>query len=680
MPPSSRRRPFPYDARLRTSPDPNAPSTGNIGVMLVPGQDGAILTGKKQQIVEYPIPNTYEYDSAPLYKERTFIFRPRAGMGERVQRSIGDQRYYFGLNIWCYGGLFGKGPLMHELVPTTTGSIAEFIDAPNAAVLNCQFALAGATILRRTDDTNAGQVADHTRAGQTATSAVHFMSTGTSPVDALYVAWSDGLLEQRSAAGTWVSCALPSGFLPNFLATVGPTMIASAAGSCQLRVCTADPTIAGSWGGPIFIGNPSVPISGMSAAANMIIIFKADGGIFTLNTDGSTNDETPGARVPLDTMNGRTAAPWLNSVYARIGPTFWQIDMPSVTLTPIGPERQLDNASAVYGRVQAFAGWGAQMAFVGIYNATNNASYLCTYGNWEPDQTDSFKFVDQYDGAIAWWPNRRVSALGVSNASGTDRLYVGFTDGGYSWFKLVQNPLGLGSGAEYTTQAASMDVPWHTAMFDADTKAWTGFSIFGPQITQGNFCTISYRLAGTAGGPPPSDVMATYQDLTGDLIYSGFRLDCPPNLNGSMLSLRINLTNFDSTQTPVLEGVGIHERVIPRFRLDYNGTIDAHDWVARRDGAGIRQSGKAIRGILQQFVSSPNLAVIELPDETLDSLALFDYTDHMLGWKVGGSQQWVIDFSASQFATLSVYGIIRRLRGTTIGSLRGYTISRLRVM
>jgi hypothetical protein len=79
-------------------------------------------------------------------------------------------------------------------------------------------------------------------------------------------------------------------------------------------------------------------------------------------------------------------------------------------------------------------------------------------------------------------------------------------------------------------------------------------------------------------------------------------------------------------------------------------------------------------------VASPNLAVIELPDETLDSLAIFEYNERQQPWKAGGALQWAIDFSASQFATLSVYGIISRLRGNKISDLHGYSIDQLRVM
>jgi hypothetical protein len=648
--------------------------------MFVQKQDGT-LTGKKQNIVEYSIPNSYEYSSAPLYKERTFIFRPTGGMGERIQSSITDHRYYYGLNVTVQGGLTGKGPLLHAIAPATTGQVRQFIDALGPGGAIAQYILTAGQVLRRTDDTNAGQVVDDSRPGHIAQSAVRFRAQGTTPVDALYVAWDDGVLRQRSSTA-WAACTLPTGFNANFLATVGPELVAADSANAVIRVATNDPTVAGSWGGPIFVGNPSVPITGMTQAANKLIMFKADGGIFTVNPDGSTNDEVPGARVPIDPTNGRTAVPWLNNVYVRLGPTFWQVSMPDVGLTPIGPERQLDNASPVYGPVQAFVGWGAQQGFAAIYNrvASPPTSYLLSYGDWVPDATDSFKFVDTYNGALAYWPNQQVTALGVSNASGQDRLYVGFMNGTYNWFKLVPNPLALNSGAEFTTAEADLVLPWHTAMFEADVKATTGITVFGPIITQQNFVNLQYRIQGGSGPPPMPDAMAVWSLLTGDMNYSGFRLDCPPNMFGSMLSLLVKLTNFDSTQTPVLEGLGIHERVIPRFRLDYSGTIDASDWVARRDGAAMRQAGKSIRAIVQQFTSSPNLAVIELPDETLDSLAIFEYTEHMEPWKLGGAQQWQIDFSASQFATLSVYGIIRRLRGNRIGDLRGYKISQLRVM
>jgi len=134
----------------------------------------------------------------------------------------------------------------------------------------------------------------------------------------------------------------------------------------------------------------------------------------------------------------------------------------------------------------------------------------------------------------------------------------------------------------------------------------------------------------------------------------------------------------------VIEGVGIHERVIPRFRRDFTGTINASDWAARRDGAVMRQNGTRIHDVVMQMAGSPNLAVIELPDETLDTLAFFEYTDHQAVRtgrdNHGGANDWTIDFSATQFTITEVTGIWKRLRGTRLGDLRGYKISAMRYM
>jgi len=42
--------------------------------------------------------------------------------------------------------------------------------------------------------------------------------------------------------------------------------------------------------------------------------------------------------------------------------------------------------------------------------------------------------VDQYDGAVASFPGRQITALGLSQQLGQERLYIGFSDGGWSYF------------------------------------------------------------------------------------------------------------------------------------------------------------------------------------------------------------------------------------------------------
>src|SRR5580765_636302 len=115
---SSRRLPWPWDARIAlTRPGPPggriADYRGTLigalrgrligtlrptakpfglskGFMLIAQPDGSLLVAKKQTNLESLYPSTAEYDSAPVYRERTFMFRPTAGLGESVQSSAGS--------------------------------------------------------------------------------------------------------------------------------------------------------------------------------------------------------------------------------------------------------------------------------------------------------------------------------------------------------------------------------------------------------------------------------------------------------------------------------------------------------------------------------------------------------------------------------------------------------------
>src|SRR5262245_51903082 len=139
---SSKRRPFPFHMRLGSIlGDP----LDRIGLMLVPKQSG-LLVGRKQQMLDQVVPSQQEYGSAPVYRERTWPGKPTGGYGERVQSSFGDKRYYWGMDVTVHGGLFGKGPLLHPITPSTAagGSANKFVDGfDTASNTPTQFILAG---------------------------------------------------------------------------------------------------------------------------------------------------------------------------------------------------------------------------------------------------------------------------------------------------------------------------------------------------------------------------------------------------------------------------------------------------------------------------------------------------------------------------------------------------------
>jgi len=649
------------------------------GLMLVASDTTGLLVGKKQHNLGENLPPQAAYDSAPIYREHTFEFRPTGGFGESVQSSRTDHRYHFAINCWVTGGLFGLGPASHKIMPTTSGSIRMFAEALNGGAL-ALFILAGANVLRRADDTPAGQVVSRTRAGHIATDAVRFTGAYSGAVDALYVAWDDGVLEEFNGS-VWTPCALPAGFLPNFLCRLGDELWAADGNACMLRKVTNDPKVAGSWSGPILVGTPSIKITALRQTTNRLVIFKADGDVFTINGDGSDNDMYPGLENTVDPTNGRTAAAWQGSLWFRAGRAFWKLDVQGgMVLSPEGPGRQLQNLSEVRGPVQAFAGWNSQMAFGAIYNEGNGNSYLLTYGNWIPaqgEQGTQFAFSNQWDGALVRYTGRRVTALWVSSVPTDARLYVGFEDGSYDWIKLVSFPLVPGNGAEYTSDASYIVMPLHTDMFQADTKQTLGWSVFGPYFPTSARVTISYRQRGGWAGPSVADPSGDFISLPNPFTYNGQRQDAPSPIAGVALECMIGLQGTP-TDSPILEGVGLHERLVPAFRRDFTFTVDCRDMISRRDGAVVRKPGRFYRDLLIQAAAAPATTALEFPDETISDVAIFDYTERMVSHTVRGGQGWAVDVQATQFGLIGIYGTIGRTRGTNIGSTRGFAISDMR--
>jgi hypothetical protein len=676
---SSRRRPWPYHARMGSI---LGASTDRLGFMLLPNDQG-LLVGRKQQMLDAVVPSVQEYGSAPVYRERTFPLHPVGGYGERVQSGYGDKRYYWGQDIQLDGGLFGKGPLTHQIVPTSTagGGVAKLLDVPIDAFTRTQLILAGTKVYRRTDDSNLGQVVLKDFTPNAAYDAVVFQGGFSGAAQSTYVTTNGGALWERTPGNVWTVCLLPAGFAAYRLEVVGGELWAADVVNSIVRKVTSDPKVAANWSGPFFIGNPSSRISALRQTNNQLTIFKEDGGVFTLNSDGSANDLFAGLRGPIDANNGANAAAWLGALWFRSGPSFYRLDVPSNQLTPTGPGKLLDNASPVRGDVRTFCGWGGYRAYLTLYNPTTATSYLMTYGNWEPhlsEEGTSFTFDDQFDGSLAHWPNRTATAMAISSVTGQDRLYVGFSDGGWDWIKLVRSPLAADSGAEFVTGPSEITFPLHHAMFEADLKHWLGFSCFGPVMRPGDEVALYYRIMASAGSPPT--------DPTGDWLYlgefvkNGQRIDAPPNLVGNALSLKASLSNTNQTDTPVIEIIAYHERVVPAFKRDVSMTIDGRAFQTRLDGAAVRYNADDVHKAMMNFAAAPGSIAIELPDETVNEVAIFGYGERMAPMAAGGGRSWAMDIQATQFRILTLYGIIRRLRGTRIGDLRGYKISALRAM
>ena len=706
---SSRRSPWPYDALI------NSDGATPMGLMLQPSQNGQLVSTSTKTLENDPSATVTDYSSDPTYRQRTFAFRHLSGgAGEHVQSSLIARRYRYANNVQRWGDLFGKGPLYHALSPTLTGSIKGFVEALNGTTLS-QFILAGQYVLRRNDDTSGGQVLSKDfGAGRTVTSGVRWKGVYTTPIDSLLVTTDQGNVWQYDGAN-WNQATLPAGFAPTCMAVRGPELWLG--GGSQVRKVTGDPLLAASYLGIFTVGDGSQTISSLAVTSAAVFAFTTSGKVFTFNLDGSDNDLFPGLRSTPSASNGANATSWLDTLWVTIGGGFYKIDNTTGTATieVVGPERLREAEPPITGVVMDSAGWSSQHLYLGVFSAQTGTSSLLTYGSWEPPPEDrpslfrtigataAYQFISNLDGALVTWPAQTITALAVSGIASPDqRLYCGFQDGTYGWIKLVANPFVAGSGAEFTLGNSTINVPLHHAMAQADNKVLMGFTAFGPTLNPSDYINVLYRThetgsynvlgndyaitglgAGTFarfrgitfGQVRGSQFGSAQQNLLGSrFIQNGQRVDTPNGVVGKLLDVQVSLVNTTSSDTPVIEGIGIHERVVPALELDLSMTVRAADHQAKRDGSVDRKTADQIRAALRLAAATPGAVTLTLPDETVDGLAFINFEEHLLNQNQRAGLAWDVMLQATQFQTQEVYGTIGRFKGTRFGDMRGITI------
>jgi|GEM_PF-2510798 hypothetical protein len=665
----SRRRPWPYDLIVQGTP-----------VILRPQETG-IMVGRKMQTLANVAPITYDYSSQPVYAERTFAFRRiRGGYGERVQRGPVPTRYYWGTNVdLSIGGLQIKGPLVHEIAPPSTGPVAFFIDArdnqtqapeeppwvPFAPAPLATFAGAGRFILKRSGDTPDGWTVSHdlgqydpgdaTMVDDQAIKAVRFWPAGTGETeDCLYVVTKSGKLWEFDGT-TWTQGAT-GGYS---LAALRDELWMST-GRNTVRKCTADPLLDANWDAEIVVGDQSQAITNLECLDNALYIFK-ENGVFTVNPDTSINDKFPSFRQQPRPRNGVNATPWLSRLWFGYGDGYYWLDNAG-GLTPTGPNLLVENNSEVQGEVMAFAGHASWFGYYAVWNESSGNSYLVKHGTWvntEEAQTAAYDFLEVPNGALKLWTGRKILSLYVSDCAPglNSRLYVGFEDGSIGWLLLpygTPNPAHPDSGCEFTDEESWVYWPLHHAMFQADAKAYRGFSAFGPRIGAHNWVRVQYRVAQQFAEMPP-DVQAPWIDVGRVFSFSGERIDLEDNVFGYAIEVRHALES-DTGSTPVIEGVALHEQVRPALQLEYTFTVNARRHLARRDGVIDRRTPWQIREACISWAAAIGSVEAVMPDEGIQALSVVDYSEALAPVTKRYGPDWDIAIKAIQFRTLTVYG------------------------
>lgn len=679
-PMSSRRRPWPWDVLLGVG-------AASEGLLLAPDPTGVALMGKKVQSLAQVVPDRSEYGNEDVYRERSALFGPvTLGVGERVQSTVDERRARYAINAQFSGRLRGKGPLWHGITPPASGEIRDFPEALHGGV-NTQFVLAGRYVLRRTDDTGAGQVTSRDMgASRQCQSGVRWKHSGTSPgapVDGLFVALDNAELWRYDGA-SWLQMGTSTTIPAQYLETIGDelwrgwSLTTGAEPGSYVSKCVADPTQAVNWSGAIRVGDGSATITGIRQLNNRLFVFKSNGGVYTLNTDGSDNDLLPDLRSTITATNGQNPAAWLGSLWFRQGDSLWRLEaQDGATVQQVGPERLLENDAEIAGAVTCFAGFEAWYAHLGVYNSQNGNSYLWRYGDWLPPSTTGegrYAFADVLQGALVKWEAKRITTLRVSRLqAGNPRLYAGFADGTMGWLLLPRNtpnPFSPTSGCEYSLDTSQVVWPVHTMLAPADYKAFLSVAGFGPTLDGTNTVQVAYR----------TDPSLPWTDLPGRQTGPGQRVNFPDNSAAKQLEVRETFLSPTSATTPVVERLILREALRPSLRIEYAGTFKARHRQARHDGASDRKAPEQIRALLRAAADAPGSVVMTIPDETVHGFSWINFGESLPARSRRYGLAWDIPASFVVYSTADTYGTVDRLGGMTVDDLGSLTVDQLGVL
>jgi hypothetical protein len=680
---ASRRRPFPYDAYI-----------SNTRVMLDPGQDGN-LVGTKSKTLDQIAPTNYEYGSANPFLERTESWNELyGGMGELLQPEQRPRRYQYAQRAdLSVDGYWMKGPNFENHVETITGAgeIRQFVKALHNGIETI-FAVCQNGVWVRLGDGNWGVSLTSTTSVPLSVSinpqqGARFKGAGGVTGDYLWLGVSAGNFWVYNgtlwAAGTSGQGPLnpinASDPQVRYIERVGNELWV--AGDYWVAKVEEDPLDRTKWAGAIYIGDQTSKITYLKALNNVLYIFKTDG-IYTISTAGVDQELFPTLRNKISPLNGRNAAVWMNRMWFSFQDDVYTIDTNGM-IEPDGLERMLENVSEVRGRLVASAGHNTWFNYELYYNSYTGKSYLVKHGTWieNPDQQGSIHFTDSHHGSLAEWSKQATCMQVMPNLglNGNDRLYVGFADGTLEWCVLpLSSPNPANDVAcEYTAQDSYVYLPIHHANFQADNKFWRGISIPGPHITATEYAVIEYKHDLIN----PSGTWLTLHPEDPNFTLPAMRHNWPtvnPIYSRSIL-IRVKLVRDVAhgspvNQTPVLQGINIHEAIRPEVSLEYLFSIKAGSYLPRHNGTVDRRRGSLIRDEILAAASQVGAVLVRLTDGTTQEMVIIDYKESTIPKQKRRDIGFLIQLTCLQ---IKAFTNIAVESGITYGTLERYTLGQL---
>lgn len=598
--------------------------------MLARDKSGKLLVSSRAPVLE-AAPTTYEYGSQnPMIEWAQDYTDMTLGYGLAVQQGRNDRRYHFadGLDL-SVGGVWLKGPAIQTgIVPSSTGEIRRFFEINSTLC-----ALAGRYLIYRSGDGATGwnNVGQDLGAGNAATDVLVFQHSGGTKY--AYVGIGDGAADYiwRSADGvTWTQHASLQAL---YFARTGRQLFRAHATN-KVSVCDvdADPWTAANWNDSYEIGDDSSAITGLAVhSTGQLIVFKTDG-IYSLAPDGTDIRYFPFLQFATDTDNGRYWGQFENDLYVSYRDGFFRLT-PDLTLEPIGPDRLIENASAIKGQITAFAGHGTFNGYAGLWNPDTSKAYLMKFGSWLTSETSGgeltlTKRLAAWHGSISVTGNfsssgseSKITALHTTTigaATGHSRMYIATANGAIWWFKLpcTANPLAC-SEYGFTINDGYVQLPYFTGGFAADQKALRAVTVISRKYPSGD--TIGFEYSTTVTGAPAHTQFTNFSTVPIQ------RQSFPSGTTSGMASFRVRINNTGATTQPEMAGLAVHSAVRADAFMQHDLPILAEDNLVKRDGTRMRLDASAIRSAVLTPVTGAGDYTLILPDERTVQVAVVNF-------------------------------------------------------
>lgn len=626
---SARRSPYPYHLIIKDQ-------TGRrYGLMLGQAKPGAPqLVSSKMQDISAVQPPDYSYAGLSPISEREEPYESLTlGMGMRLQEKYQDFHYYSAnavdLSVWPWC----KGPEINTLTPGTRDSVVgvtKFFELGGTL-----YAANGRYVLVRSG-ADGWSVAHDFGAGEAILNVVVFTSNFDG-VQRAFFALQSGVAQYTTNGTTYTAMAT---FHALAFAVIGREFW-WADDTNRLRKCdtNADPTNEANYTSLIFrAGDKSSPIVSLPVtAAGTLLIFKTDG-IYTLDAAGDDHQLFPFLKFATESTNGKYWGQFENSIYVTYGRNFVRIGS-DLSLEEIGPEKLVNNDSAVRGRVTAFAGVGTMFAMAALLNPDTLTGYVMKFGSYQSQGLGSEQLepvhVDAWHGSLSDpFPTRAIQTMFVSSLgapAGHTRTYLGFSDGSVGWLinPCVPNPAAC-SAYRFHVGDGWVDLPlWH-GTYHASTKSVRHFAVTGPRLDANNYVQISYKT------DPSLSTWTDFPNVFDQSIYE--RAPLAPVLSVVLAAFRVHLKNTAATSCPLVSAFTIGHALRPQRIMEFQAEILCADGLVRRDGVMLRIGRGEIKRLVEQAVDEPGAMECTLPDESVQLLSFTDYSVSQSFDEVG--RQW----------------------------------------